>query len=73
MGALVRLTVGKQTLVRQVHAAGGYLAQSSNVLHFGLGDAKRIDRMEIRWPSGRVQRLDGPQIDGLRVIREPGS
>ena len=54
-----------------MQAAGGYLAQSSHTLHFGLGDAKKIDRIEIRWPSGQVQTLDGPEIDGLRVIREP--
>ena len=71
VGAVVRLTVGTKTLVRQVQAASGYLAQSSNTLHFGLGDAKKIDRMVIRWPSGQVQTLDGPEIDGLRVIREP--
>ena len=71
VGALVKLTVDGRVLVRQVETATGYLAQSSHVLHFGLGDAKKIDRMEIRWPSGRTQTLDGPEIDGLRVVQEP--
>ncbi len=57
VGAVVRVTVGRRTLVRQVHAAGGYLAQSSQVLHFGLGNATRIDRVEVRWPRGRTQVL----------------
>ena len=42
-GAVVRLRVGPRTLVRQVEAATGYLSQSSKTLHFGLGDATKID------------------------------
>src|SRR5438876_525686 len=50
IGAVVRLWVGKTVMVRQVSPAGGYLAQSSRVVHFGLGDRTRVDRVEIRWP-----------------------
>jgi hypothetical protein len=71
IGALVRLHVGGRVLVRQVQAVGGYLAQSSNALHFGLGDAKKIDACEIRWPSGRVQTLAGLRINRMNEVREP--
>jgi enediyne biosynthesis protein E4 len=54
-----------------VNPAGGYLSQSSRVLHFGLGDRTRIDRIEIRWPRGIVQTLDHPEINILLQIREP--
>ncbi|HEV3004315.1 MAG TPA: CRTAC1 family protein, partial [Pirellulales bacterium] len=51
VGAVVRLFIGTRVMVRQVHATGGYLSQSSKTLHFGLGDFERIDRVEIRWPN----------------------
>jgi len=51
IGALVRLHIGNEVMVRQVHAAGGYLSQSSKTLHFGLGDRTKIDRAEVRWPG----------------------
>jgi hypothetical protein len=70
-GAVVRLTAGGRTQVRQVQAAGGYLSQSTNDLHFGLGAADRVENVEIRWPGGRVQRLDGPRVDALTVVTEP--
>jgi hypothetical protein len=54
IGAVVRLHIGTSILTRQVHPAGGYLAQSSRTLHFGLGDHKHLDRVEIYWP-GRKQ------------------
>ena len=71
IGAVVRLWVGKTVMVRQVNPAGGYLAQSSGVVHFGLGDHTKVDRIEIRWPRGIVQRLDHPEINTLLQIREP--
>jgi hypothetical protein len=57
-------------MVRQVNPAGGYLSQSSRVLHFGLGDQSHVDRVEIRWPSGIVQTLDNPAINTLHQVRE---
>jgi len=71
VGALVRLQLGDQRMVRQVHAAGGYLAQSSKTVHFGLGDAEAVDRCEIRWPGGRVQVIEGPAVNQVHRIVEP--
>ena len=71
IGAVVRLWAGKMVLVRQVNPAGGYLSQSSQVLHFGLGDRSKVDSVEIQWPSGIVQTLDNPAIDTLHQVREP--
>ncbi|HWB12095.1 MAG TPA: CRTAC1 family protein [Pirellulales bacterium] len=70
IGAVVTLRCGQRTLVRQVQCAGGYLSQSSKTLHFGLGELARVDRAEIRWPSGTVQRLDVGEINRLYEIRE---
>jgi hypothetical protein len=71
VGALVRLWIGNTVMVRQVNPAGGYLAQSSKVLHFGLGDRTKVDRIEIHWPRGIVQTLNNPAINTLHQIQEP--
>jgi hypothetical protein len=71
IGAVARLTAGGRTQVRQVQAAGGYLAQSSNRLHFGLGAATAVERVEIRWPGGAVQTVDAPRIDAITIVKEP--
>jgi hypothetical protein len=71
VGALVRLHLDREVMVRQVQAAGGYLSQSSKTLHFGLGTRSRIDRAEVRWPSGQMQTLEGPAINTLHKITEP--
>jgi enediyne biosynthesis protein E4 len=41
------------------------------VLHFGLGDSPSIDRVVIRWPSGKEQILDSPDADHLHPVTEP--
>jgi hypothetical protein len=71
VGAVVRIYMGKEVMVRQVQAAGGYLSQSSQTLHFGLGDRAKIDRAEIRWPSGRREPIDNPAINTLHRRTEP--
>jgi hypothetical protein len=73
VGAVVRLHVGHEVLVRQVQAAGGYLSQSSGALHFGLGDRSRIDRAEIKWPSGALQIIPTPALNQLYTIVEGSS
>jgi hypothetical protein len=71
IGALVTLHAGKDILVRQVHGAGGYLSQSSKTIHYGLGDRPTVDRVEIRWPSGRRQTIENPAINRLHDVVEP--
>lgn len=71
VGAVVRLFAGKNLMTRQVNTACGYLAQSSPVLHFGLGPGAHIDRAEITWPSGRRQTIQSPAPDKLHAVTEP--
>lgn len=73
IGAVAKLFIGKEVMTRQVDPASGYLAQSSRTLHFGLGARDRVDRLEIRWPSGRRQTIDLPAINVLHDIIEPSA
>ena len=55
VGAVAIATVGTRRLVRVVKAGSGYLGQSDLRLHFGLGPAARVDRLEVRWPGGATE------------------
>ncbi len=71
VGAVARLQVGERTQVRQVCAAGGYLAQSTLTLYFGLGDAATVTRCEIDWPSGTHQVITDLAPGRVHQIVEP--
>jgi hypothetical protein len=70
IGALVKIYMGDEVMARQVQGAGGYLSQSSRTLHFGLGERTRIDRAEIRWPSGVRQTMREPAVNRRHDIIE---
>ena len=55
IGAQLRFSVGGQTYLRFVDGGNGFAAQSSSRVHIGLGAAKVIDSLEVRWPSGEKQ------------------
>ena len=45
--------------IRTLHGGEGFLSQSSNWLHFGLGDAAGIEKLVVRWPGGKPQEVTG--------------
>jgi len=71
IGAVARLYTGKQIMTRQVHTASGYLAQSSRVLHFGLPQGVKADRIDIIWPSGQRQTIAAPALGKMHDLVEP--
>lgn len=48
---------------RTVRTSNGFSAQNPHTLHFGLGDADRIEALEVRWPDGRVDHLEPPKLN----------
>jgi hypothetical protein len=56
-GAQVTVTAGGRRRVEEKRAATGYLSQNDPRLHFGLGALGRADEVEVRWPSGAVERF----------------
>ena len=71
IGAWIELTAGDLLSVRQIVAGNSHNSQSSRRAHFGLGDRDKIDKIEIRWPSGTVQVLDNPKVNQLIRVEEP--
>jgi enediyne biosynthesis protein E4 len=70
IGAWIRVRVADQTLSRQVMPARSYLSQSELPVSIGLGKATRIDTLEVLWPSGFVQRINDPKLNGTMVVQE---
>jgi hypothetical protein len=70
IGAKVTVRVGDHQQTQEVRSGGGYISQSDFRLHFGLGKATKADAIEIRWPSGLVQRLENVAGNQIVKIRE---
>ena len=70
IGARLRLTTGTVTQLREVKAGSSYLAQNDLRQHFGLGTNQRVDRLEVRWPSGRNDVLPNVTANQIITIRE---
>ena len=70
IGARVTVRVGDHQQTQEVRSGGGYISQSDFRLHFGLGKATKADAIEIRWPSGLVQRLENVAANQIVKIRE---
>jgi enediyne biosynthesis protein E4 len=66
IGAIVRVTSGKDLQWQTVHSGSSYLSQSELVLTFGLGDKSKADLIEVQWPSGQVDKLSN--VAGSQTI-----
>ena len=58
--------------VEEVKSCNGYFSASDLRIHFGLNEAKKVDVVEIRWPSGIVDTLKDLDVNRLYVIEEGG-
>ena len=70
IGAKVTVTAGGRSRMRCLVGGASYLAASDPRLLFGLGEANRVDALEVRWPSGRVDRIGGFRGDRYVTITE---
>ncbi len=72
LGARVAVTTDGHTLTRYQSGKSGYLAQSRLPLYFGLGGSHEVRSIEVLWPSGRRQRIEGPIATNQHlVVTEP--
>ena len=70
VGARLKAVVHGQQRVREMFPINSYRSQMPNLVHFGLGDAERVERLEIRWPSGKTQVLEDLRADTHIVVDE---
>ncbi len=71
IGAQVTLYWNRQRQVQEVSGGSGFCAQNQRRLHFGLGKTTQVDRVQIRWPSGKIQTLATPALNQIHKIEEP--
>jgi hypothetical protein len=70
IGATAWLTVDGKRQRSDVISGASYCSQSDLRLHFGLGKATKVDKLEIRWPSGVHKTVEVKAIDHMLTIRE---
>jgi hypothetical protein len=71
IGARVELSWSGRRQVQEVSGGSGFSAQNQRRLHYGLGAETMVEKVEIRWPSGRRQTIEGPAIDRVHHVKEP--
>jgi hypothetical protein len=67
IGAWIKVRIGNRTLTRQVMPTRGYLSQSELPVTIGLGNAAKVDDLQIIWPDHSVQTFQ-PKLNALNVV-----
>ncbi len=70
VGARVELKAAGLTQIDEVHAGDSYISHSDWRLHFGLGEAKTVDEIVVRWPSGKTEKLSKVAVNQTMKIVE---
>ncbi len=71
IGTKVKVIYDGKSQTGQKRSTAGYLSQNDPRMHFGLGKAEKIDKIEIRWPSGTIQVLENLKPNQILNITEP--
>jgi hypothetical protein len=67
VGAQVTVELQDRRILKVMDGKSGYLSQSDLPLYFGLGGTGKITAIEVVWPSGKVQKVDGPIEPGATL------
>jgi hypothetical protein len=71
IGARVRVTTGKHTQMDEVQSGTSVMSQNDLRLHFGLGMAKTVDTIEVKWPTTqKIERFEQIKANQILTIRE---
>lgn len=70
-GARVTVTAGGRSQFTEARCQAAFLGTSDRRLHFGLGQSKTVEKIEIKWPSGTPQTLNNVPADQILKVKEP--
>ena len=70
IGSVLKLTSESVVQIDQSKGGTSYMSTSDPRIHFGLGNRKKIDSLQITWPSGQVDKLTGVPIDTIIAVKE---
>src|SRR6267142_776783 len=70
IGAKITVKAGTRTLVDEVRSGSSYISNSDMRVHFGLGSAVKIEWVQVRWPTGLVERFENLPVDSIHKLKE---
>ena len=70
IGARISVKTANRTLVDEVRSGSSYISNNDMRVHFGLGSATNIEWIEIRWPSGLLEKFSDLSIDAIHTVKE---
>jgi hypothetical protein len=70
IGARISVKTANRVLVDEVRSGSSYISSSDMRVHFGLGAASRIEWVEVRWPSGIVEKFADLGVDAIHTLKE---
>ncbi|MFY9949229.1 MAG: CRTAC1 family protein, partial [Candidatus Sulfotelmatobacter sp.] len=70
IGARISVKTSNRTLVDEVRSGSSYISNSDMRVHFGLGSAAKIEWVEIRWPSGLLEKFSDVLVDAIHTVKE---
>jgi hypothetical protein len=71
IGARATVHFNGQQQVQEVQGGSGFCAQNQRRLHFGLGPHAKVEKVTIRWPSGKISEIAAPATGRVHAIKEP--
>jgi len=70
IGARIRVKVGDRVMVDEVRSGSSYISSSDMRVHFGMGASTKLEWIQIRWPSGLVERYANLPVDTIHILKE---
>jgi hypothetical protein len=70
IGARITVKAGSRTFVDEVRSGASYASSSDTRVHFGLGATAKIEWVQVRWPSGRLEQFANLPADTIQTLKE---
>lgn len=70
-GTTVKISAGDMMHMSQKRSTAGYLSQNDPRMYFGLGKHQTVDKIEVKWPSGKTQVLENVKVNQILTVEEP--
>jgi len=70
IGARISVKAANRILIDEVRSGSSYISNSDMRVHFGLAASTKIEWVEVRWPSGLVERFSNLAVDAIHTIKE---
>ena len=72
IGARITVNAGGKSQIREIASGRSFMGHHMIPVHFGLGNADKVDEIIVKWPSGKVQTVSSVAINNRITIIEPG-